>query len=284
MAASRSNPSTTSLMRVNGRSLCVEISGVEDARTQNGPWVVLMHHGLGSLGAWRLQSPALVAAGWRVLAYDRWGYGRSDPRPALSLPTFADDVDDLRALLDLTGVRQAALVGHSDGGTLALYFAAQYPQRVTRLVSVAAHIYVEARMEPGIEGVRQAFESDPTFRRALERVHGEKARSVFYNWYDGWRQPENLDWDMRPLLSRVACPVLVVQGVEDEHATPQHARHLAQALPDGQLWLLPGAGHMLPQDQAQVFNPRLLDFLGRPGKAGSSAEQEVQPDERKSDV
>lgn len=279
MAASRSNPPLPSLVRVNGRALGVEISGGEDAGARDRPWVVLLHHGLGSLRAWRLQVPALVEAGWRVLAYDRWGYGQSDPRPALSLPTFADDVDDLGALLDQVGVRQAALVGHSDGGTLALYFAARYPPRVTRLVCVAAHIYVETRMEPGIEGVRQAFEGDALFRRAMERVHGDKARRVFYNWYDGWHQPENLGWDMRPLLDRVACPVLVVQGIEDEHATPRHAEHLAQALPDAQLWLLPGAGHMLPQDQAQVFNPRLLDFLGRPGKV-----DDVTLDERTSDV
>jgi 3-oxoadipate enol-lactonase len=71
----------------------------------------------------------------------------------------------------------------------------------------------------------------------------------------------NLSWDIRPRLRNIRCRVLVVQGLEDEHATPQHARDLAGAIPAAELWLVPGAGHMLPREQPEVFNPRLLGFL-----------------------
>lgn len=241
---------------VNGHRINVESRG-----PASGQPVVLMHHGLGAIRSWRKQIPVLVSAGYRVVAYDRWGYGRSDGRPALDLPEFNDDQADLLVLLDALALDRPILVGHSDGGSLALYFAAAHPERVKALAAVAAHIYLESKMLPSVEGVRQAFENDRDFRRRFRRVHGDKYASVFENWYSGWSNFQNLGWDMRPVLAKILCPSLVVQGLEDEHATPQHARHLAEAIPAAQLWLVPEAAHMLPQDWPEIFNPRLLDFL-----------------------
>lgn len=240
----------------NGRQLYFEEHGSRD-----GHPVVLLHHGLGSTRAWRAQIPALVEAGFRVIAYDRWGYGGSDPRPGLDIPLFQADRQDLLALLDGLGVERAALVGHSDGGTLALYFAADQPRRVTSLVVVAAHIYIEPKMQTGINAVRRAFEADERFHEGLQRVHGENTLAVFDGWFYGWLRPENLSWDLRPVLSRVTCPVLVVQGMEDEHAVPQHAQDLAAALPRSSLWLEPGVNHMLPQEKPAAFNRRVVEFL-----------------------
>jgi pimeloyl-ACP methyl ester carboxylesterase len=244
------------MVPINGHHLQVETYGPQD-----GPAVVLLHHGLGSARAWKAQTPVLAAAGYRVIAYDRWGFGGSESRPELGMPYFADDILDLDALLVGLGAQPASLVGHSDGGTLALYYASQQPLRVLSLVVVAAHIYVEPKMDTGIQGVRQVFENDARFREGLRRVHGEKAEIVFRQWFEGWVKPENLAWDMRAVLGQIACPTLVVQGVEDEHATPQHARDTALAIPHASLWLLENAGHMLPQDRPDEFNARLLEFL-----------------------
>ncbi len=246
-------------MEINGHNLNVELFGPE-----NGPSVVLLHHGLGSVKAWREQIPALIDAGYHVVAYDRWGYGGSDARAGLDLPTFDTDINDLHNMLEQLSVRQTALVGHSDGGTIALYYAAQYPEQVTCLVSVAAHIYVEPKMEPGILGIQRAFECDEHFRKGLRYAHGTKYEAVFHNWFDGWHRVESLCWDMRPILSQLRCPVLVVQGEADEHATPQHAKDIAQAIPRAELWLIPGSGHMLPQEDTNIFNSRLLQFLKQP--------------------
>ena len=225
------------------------------------PAVVFLHHGLGSTRAWKQQPPAFTGAGWQTLAYDRWGYGRSSPRPALDLPEFGADVADLAALLDDQGLERVALIGHSDGGTVALYFAARFPERVCALVTVAAHIYLEATMLPGMLALRKAFEHDERFRQGLQRAHGDQVDSVFDNWFEGWVRAEHLAWDMRPMLSDVRCPTLVIQGELDEHATPQHARHLAAAVALGQLWLIPGVGHMPAQDRPDEFNRRVLTFL-----------------------
>ncbi len=241
---------------INGHEINVIQSGPLD-----GPAVILLHHGLGSARSWRKQIPALAAAGFRVIAYDRWGYGKSEGRPALSMPHFEEDRQDLQALLDALDINRAALVGHSDGGTIALHFAASNPDCVERLVSIAAHVYVEPKMRLAIDRIRQGFDQDMDFRQRFQRVHGEKYRKLLFDWYTGWTRPENLGWDMRPLLKKISCPTLVVQGLEDEDASTQHACDIAAAIYGAEVWLLPGVGHMLPRDGPEEFNVRLIEFL-----------------------
>lgn len=247
------------ILSVNQHDLYVEVSGPEHA-----PALVLLHHGLGAVVSWEAQVPVLLQAGWRVINYDRWGYGSSAPRPGWDIPDFAQDIADLQSLLDLLQVRQAALVGHSDGGTIALGFAARWPERVTHLVTVAAHVFVEPLMAPGMDAVYQAYQEKERFRNALAEVHGSKASHVMHHWYQGWRQPANLTWDLRPQLAQIACPALVVQGAKDEYATPQHALALAAALAQARLIVFPEAAHMLPQDEAESFSEALLAFLAQP--------------------
>jgi pimeloyl-ACP methyl ester carboxylesterase len=244
------------LIPINNHRLYVEAYGPD-----SGFPVILLHHGLGSVKAWKGQITALVAAGYRVIAYDRWGYGGSDPCENLSLPYFEQDLSDLETLLGLFGLDRVALIGHSDGGTISLYYAAQDPARVACMVVIAAHVYVEPKMIPGIQGIRRAFTHDIRMQAGLERLHGDKLNAVFQGWYQGWMKPEILDWDIRPLLSRIVCPTLVIQGIDDEHATPKHAEDIASAIPDADLWLEPDVGHMLPQDIPEEFNRKVIGFL-----------------------
>lgn len=246
------------LLPINGHHLYLETHG-----PQGGPPVVLLHHGLGSVKAWQAQIPALADAGYYIIAYDRWGYGGSDPREQLSMPYFEEDLKDLQALLDSLESQQVTLIGHSDGGTISLYFAAQNPDRLTCVVTVAAHIYVEPMMIPGIQSIQHSYQHDARLRAGLQRLHGDKVEAVFQGWYQGWTKPEYLDWDIRPILSHITCPTLVVQGQEDEHASSQHARDIAAAIPISELWLEPGVGHMLPQDIPTEFNHRIIEFIER---------------------
>jgi pimeloyl-ACP methyl ester carboxylesterase len=244
------------LSLVNGHEIYTEVYGLKDS-----PPLILLHHGLGACQSWVKQIPALVTAGWQVIAYDRWGYGKSQSRSALSIPSFQQDIQDLRTLvLEMTD-SPVVLVGHSDGGTIACGYAANYPVDVSALVCIAAHIYIEDKMGQGIEAVRYAFENHPSFVRKLRRIHGDKTEVVFWNWYNGWTQPDNLSCDMRSKLVQVACPTLIIQGFEDEHATSKHAVDLAASISQAETWLIPGGGHMIPQEFAEQFNCRLLSFL-----------------------
>ena len=265
-------------VQVNGHRLYYEWHG-----PQEGTPVVLLHHGLGSTRAWKHQVPALTEAGFRVVVYDRWGYGASDPRPRLDLPHFAQDVADLAALLDALDIERTLLIGHSDGGNVALAFATTYPRRALAVVAVAAHIYLEATMPRGITQVAETYRSNAAFRAGLDRAHHGRGAQVFRLWYAGWTQSDLEGWDARPQFRAVTCPVLVVQGDADEHATPRHAQDLAAVLPQGQLVLVPGGRHMLPQEQPERFNRLVLDFL-KPwqASAGNKLHEEESPCSTKS--
>jgi len=118
-------------------------------------------------------------------------------------------------------------------------------------------------MISGIQSVKHKFETDLRFRSQMRRVHGENSEQVFWGWFNGWSNPEIRDWDMHSEIKRISTPTLVVQGLEDEHASPQHARDIADAIPGAELWLVPGGPHMLPQQMPEEFNQRLERFLWR---------------------
>jgi pimeloyl-ACP methyl ester carboxylesterase len=243
-------------MLINGHTLYVELHGASTS-----PAVIFLHHGLGSVRSWKLQLSDVAAAGFHTIAYDRWGYGKSSPRQQFSMPCFPEDLEDLLALLRVTGIEQVSLVGHSDGGTIALYFAAAHPELVTHLVTVAAHVHVETKMVPGLLEIHNIYHHDEDFLRKFKHQHGDNAESVFHNWFNGWNRAENLSWDMRPLIQQITCPTLVAQGMEDEYSSAQHAQQIAAAIPGAEVWLVPGVGHMLPQQYAREFNRRLIEFL-----------------------
>lgn len=243
-------------LRVNGHKLALAISGPED-----GPVVVFLHHGLGAIRSWKGQLEAFNSAGFRVLAYDRFGHGKSESRVEWGMPDFEQDLADLQAILAEFAFAQVSLIGHSDGGNIALLYALKYPQQVNCLVIIAAHIYIEAKMSSGINSIKRRFEKDLRFQEQMRRVHAENSESLFWGWFNCWTNPSVQNWDMRPSLAQIGCPTLVVQGTDDEHATPQHARDLAASIPGAQLMLVTGAGHMLPQEQPDQINLRLLRFL-----------------------
>ena len=246
------------IAEVNGHNLHVETYGLV-----GGHPVFLLHHGLGSTRAWKSQIQALMDRGFHIIVYDRWGYGQSDTRNEFSMPTFEDDLLDLHVLYKEFGIERASLIGHSDGGTICLYFAARHPHLVHGLVTIAAHVFVEEKMESSIEDILEAYENNRKFQAGLYRMHGENAERVFRNWYDGWHRPAVLNWDMRPEISRINCPTFIIQGVEDEHATPGHARDIARSIPGAELWLVDDRGHMLPKEEAEEFNRRVIKFLNR---------------------
>lgn len=248
------------LVDVDGHQLYWERYG-----NDKNPIVLLLHHGLGSIRSWRRQIPAFVESGWQVLVYDRWGYGRSDERPSFQQAYLASDTGEAFHLLEALQLDELALVGHSDGGSIALLMAADQPARFSALVVVAAHIYFESRMNEGLAQINQST-LNPVWIQSLKREHGERAQRLALAWVEHWRLADPQSLNMLDRLSTVSCPTLVVQGMLDEHATPQHAMDIQQAVQDGQLWLIPNVKHMPPHEIPEIFNRRVLEFL-----SGSSA-------------
>jgi pimeloyl-ACP methyl ester carboxylesterase len=185
------------------------------------PWLVFLHDSLGCIALWR-EFPAQVAAacGCHALVYDRRGYGQSSAMtPAPRPPDYhAQEVPDLWRVLDHYGIARAILVGHSDGGTIALLAAAQAPARVVGVITEGAHVLVE---EVTLAGIRQAWQQYQTTNlpEKLLRYHGPKTDAVVRAWTETWLRPSFRSWNIEAQLRPVQCPVLVMQGDADEFGT-----------------------------------------------------------------
>jgi pimeloyl-ACP methyl ester carboxylesterase len=225
------------------------------------PTLVLLHDGLGAIGAWRGLPARLAAAlGVNALVYDRWGYGRSQPREAFGAGFMEAEVPVLLALLDRLGVAQASLLGHSDGGSIALLCAARHPERVRAVVTEAAHTFVEPETQAGIRALveLQAAGRTPPW---LHKLHGPRAEQVLRAWSAHWLSDVHARWDIRAELPRVRCPVLAVQGDADEFGTQAQVDSILTAIPGAQSWIVPGCGHT-PHGQAEdPFVERVAAFL-----------------------
>jgi pimeloyl-ACP methyl ester carboxylesterase len=215
--------------------------------------LVLLHDGLGSISQWRDFPQQLVAAtGLPALVYDRVGHGGSDPLSAARDVhyLFREAGESLPVVLEACGVTAPLLVGHSDGGTIALLYAALFPERPCAVVTEAAHLFVEDVTLAGIRAAVEAYESGD-LRERLVRHHGERTGPMFRGWSDTWLSPEYREWNIEDAMPRIRCPILAIQGEDDEYATAAQVNAIAAGAPRrAEVLLLPGCGHT-PHHQAR---------------------------------
>ncbi len=234
------------LIDVHGSSLEYERAGGAAPADTGPPPLIFLHEGLGSVAAWR-DFPARVAAtlGRHGLVYSRRGYGRSSPWPRPWPASFMHDeaLVVLPALLDALGIVYPVLVGHSDGASIALIHAAAAGRPVRALVLEAPHTVVEERTLESIRDARGRY-AGSDFRARWSRTQGPQADALFAAWSEAWLSGAFRSWDIEPLLPRITCPVLVVQGADDPYGTLRHM----EAIRDGvagpvETLLLDHAGH-----------------------------------------
>ncbi len=232
------------------------------------PLVVFLHEGLGSVSMWR-DFPARLcdALGWRGLIYSRPGYGRSTPRAADE--RWAPDFMHEQALVLLPALLQALgidtqqpppwLFGHSDGASIALIHAAHCPEQVAGVVVLAPHIMVEDLSLRSIEQARLAFERGGLRGRLVR--HHEDPDSTFWGWNNAWLSPAFQNWNLAAELPRIRCPLLAVQGLDDEYGTLAQIRGIASAAPQTQLLELPACGHSPHRDQPEALIAAVQRFV-----------------------
>ncbi len=214
--------------------------------------LVFLHEGLGCIALWRSFPQRLAdATDCNAIIYERLGHGGSETLRAPREPDFLErEAHALPDVLDQFGVERAILVGHSDGGSIALLFAAAYPDRTAGVVTEAAHVVVEELSLAGVRAARDAFDAGQLARK-LEHYHGDNTETMFNGWADIWLSPAFRDWSIVERLSQVRAPVLAIQGEDDEYGTPAQldliADHVAGPV---ETLLLPACAH-IPHDQAQ---------------------------------
>ena len=201
--------------------------GIEVIRHGPGPDVaptlVFLHDGIGCAATWRDFPEALAReTGCGALVYSRAGYGGSDPVPLPRPLTYMHDEGFLALpdLLDAAGVRRAYLVGHSDGGSIALLHAStpRALPRVRGLLLEAPHVFCEEITVRSIEAARDEY-LRTGLRAKLERHHGGNVDCAFWGWNRAWLDPGFLAWNIEDCLPAVTVPALVVQGTDDPYGS-----------------------------------------------------------------
>ncbi len=242
-----------------GSSVRIEHEWIERAKVGT-PLMVFLHEGLGSLAMWKDFPQRLCEAlGCRGLVYTRPGYGRSTPRAADEswgmdfmhrqahelLPALFEALD-----ID-TAHAKPWLFGHSDGASIALLYAARFPTRVAGAIVVAPHILVEDLSVASIAKARDAYR-DTDLRQRLSRYHDDPD-SAFWGWNDIWLHPPFKQWSIADEIASIRCPLLAVQGLDDEYGTLEQIRGIARRLPHTELLELPACGHSPHRDQPRIL-------------------------------
>ena len=204
------------------------------------------------------------ASGARGLGYSRPGYGRSTPRAAQEhwdvdfMHVQARDV--LPALLRALNLDAPHwLFGHSDGGSIALIHAAQFPNDVAGVIALAPHLFVEDISVASITKTRETYLTT-SLKSKLARFHDD-VDSAFWGWNDIWLDPAFRAWNIEPLLPQIACPVLAIQGIDDEYGTMAQIDRIGDALPHAQRVKLEACGHSPHRDRSEAVIAAVRKFM-----------------------
>jgi pimeloyl-ACP methyl ester carboxylesterase len=251
-----------------GRNVQVEyqLLNPEAAKLNALPLVIFLHEGLGSVALWRDFPRRLCdAAGARGLVYSRPGYGNSTPRPLEVkwqpdyLHKQADEV--LPQLLRVLALDDKPywLFGHSDGASIALLHAASHPKMAAGAIVLAPHVFVEQFSLEGIVRTVKSYE-EGGLKANLARHHIEPD-SPFYGWSDAWLSPAFRDWNIEAETARIRCPLLVIQGEDDEYATMAQLDRIEAALPHCRLLKLAQCGHVPHKDKPDEVIAATLQLM-----------------------
>ena len=240
---------------------CVSSDLFVDERPGREPATVWLHHGVGSTRAWAAYLPA-AADGRRAIVYDRRGFGRSPRGRAFTPAMFDEDARDLEALLEERASAPVHLVGHSDGGTVALLVASRRPELVRSVCVIATHV----RGDEITIGTLREFGPPARWpeqgRRALMRDHGDDWERVGRGWHALWTSTEWESWSVVDELDGVGCPVLTVHDKRDPLSPPVHAETIVERVPHARaLWL--DTGDHDPQRKERAAFMRQLHALWR---------------------
>jgi pimeloyl-ACP methyl ester carboxylesterase len=235
-----------------------------------GTPVVFLHANTGSSRVWEYQIPAFTAAGYRVIAFDRRGWGRTTVDPGAQPSTAAED---LVALLDRLGLTQVHLIGTAAGGFVALDFALSYPQRLRSLVFANSIGGVEDKdfVELGRRIRPPQFDALPPEVRELGPSYRAGNAEGTQRWVDLEKisRPPGPRAAAQPLknhityaaLETIKTSTLLLTGGADMYAPTPVLRLFAAHFKNAESVIVPDAGHSTYWEEPDKFNRAVLDFL-----------------------
>jgi pimeloyl-ACP methyl ester carboxylesterase len=245
------------------------------------PTIVFLHDSLGCIELWRdFPNKLGQLTKCNVLVYDRQGYGQSGPFTTSKRNNdyLEREADVLLEVLEVGKIETAILFGHSDGGSIALIFAAKYPSKVAGIITEGAHIFVE---DETLDGIRQAVKAYQTtnLKAGLEKYHGNKTGDVFWSWAGTWLSDEFRTWNIEGHLPLITCPVLIIQGEEDEYGTLKQLEGIANKIAGVSTQLiLPDVTHTPHKEAPETVLQKSVEFVFTlPDKKQNSSQQTYLP-------
>ena len=208
---------STGFISVQGKQL--EYQFFLPTQISNGAVIVLLHEGLGSISLWR-DFPQLLAdkTGHRVLAYSRYGYGNSEAASGFGFSYMHDEgLHSLPELLSKLDMNHPIILGHSDGASISLIAAGGSSIMPKGVIVMAPHVMVEQICFDAIDAASKAYLSTD-LKSKLGKYHAD-VDSAFLGWSGAWLSPEFKNWNIEEYLPKIQCPVLAIQGFEDEYGT-----------------------------------------------------------------
>lgn len=235
-----------------------------------GEPIVLLHHGFGCTKMWREIFPGLVSHGYRVIMYDRRGFGKSDKRDFFSFYISnryrEESIEELRQLVDFLGLKAFHLVGQCEGGVVGVDFAAAYPERVKTLMTSSTQCYSEVPMEEfnAAKFPRRFSELEVGLQEKMIKWHGKEYAETLYHQFSLYGGAYGRDiFDLRPQVSLVTCPSLVLYPDRSFLFPVEQGVAFYRNLQKGELAVLPKCGHNTYEQQPEAYVRHLLEFLDR---------------------
>lgn len=255
-------------VRVDGRRIeCRFIGG----SGTSAPVLVFLHEGLGSVAMWRDFPDRLCAAlGLPGLVYSRPGYGGSDPLAGARSPRFMHDeaLETLPALLRELDIRQPILFGHSDGASIALIHAGTFAEQARAVVALAPHLFVEPICVASIAAITRDYGTSD-LRGRLARYHDD-VDGAFHGWSDIWLADAFTAWNIESEVAASRCPILAIQGEDDQYGTMRQIERIAELRPGARLLKLPGCRHSPQFDRPEQVIAATCRFLRELGLAADA--------------
>jgi pimeloyl-ACP methyl ester carboxylesterase len=238
----------------------------KDLLQTNKSILVFLHEGLGCSSQWKdipqvLSDELQIAA----LVYDRYGYGLSQEISEIRTKYFLKDeaVKVLPQLFQQLQLDDYAkiLYGHSDGGTIALYYAALVKDRIKAIITEAAHVFVEEITLKGLHSVVEYYDSGKLSDK-LKQFHNENTENMFRSWTDVWLSEEMRNWNIEELLTHINCPVLVIQGENDNYGSLKQVNSIEENVSGAvESLVIPDCGHIPHHQSRDIVVKYVTDFI-----------------------
>ncbi len=234
--------------------------------SENRPTLIFLHDSLGCIELWR-DFPQLLgeAIHCNVLVYDRQGYGKSEPFSSVDRENdyLEVEADVLNLLMEKLSIKTVFLFGHSDGGSIALIAAAKYPKKIKGVITEGAHIFVEGITLQGIKVAVEAYRTT-NLPEKLAKYHGNKTEAVFWAWANTWLSEDFKSWTIEHFLPYIQCPVLVIQGEEDEYGSlAQVEGIISQITSETQKYIIPSIGHTPHKEAKELVLAKTVKFVNQ---------------------